>query len=90
MQWSRLCIIVSEVVDQSSFEAMKSDSRSNMRWNATHRKADEQPFMRKGVVGMRDQSDRCYCYVVDAVFMTVAGVAVVAVMQFYIMQRFSH
>jgi hypothetical protein len=31
---------------------MKSDPKSNMMWNASRRKEGEQPFMRKGIVGM--------------------------------------
>ena len=43
---------VQSIVHQSSFESMKGDSKTNMMWNASKRKEAEQPFMRKGIVGM--------------------------------------
>ncbi len=41
---------VSAVVAQSSFEAMKADSRSDMTCHV--RKEGATPFLRKGIVGM--------------------------------------
>ena len=48
---------VEKIAHLSTFESMKSDSKTNMMWNASKRKEAEQPFMRKGIVGM------CVCVV---------------------------
>ncbi len=43
--------VLDRVVQQSSFEAMKADPKSNYEFKANSRRAGETPFMRKGVVG---------------------------------------
>jgi hypothetical protein len=43
---------VEKIVQQSTFDAMKSDVKTNYAWEANRRHPDRPAFMRKGIVGL--------------------------------------